>query len=350
MRHAPVAAVLVCVLGISTAAGQDCQGLPPFQAQHVHFFLRGLFDNHTSLYGGGLRAGSSIAFGELNVEGVSVDSLGASAFTVGGGGGLQLPLNRSGTAHLCPIADATFLLGPNSYGGFSLTYGLTTHYRETDYAFGGAFGFIANGTTHPVKIIPTATYAYTNTHSRFSDSSGVTLSSSSHSSAILILGVGFLIGREVGVTPTISHKVGGSSPTVFGVRFAFTPGGTPPAIVNRRSTPCAGLTTTDSTIYDTTQVTERPTIRMAPELRYPPMQHDLLIAGRVILGVIVGSDGTPDSAVEVLSRVDPALDREAVRWVQGVTYWPACREGRPVRARIAQPVDFCLAGCPRTKS
>ena len=294
--------------------------------------------------------GSSVAFGELNVEGVSVDSLGATSFTVGGAGGLQIPLNRSGTAHLCPIAQATFLLGPNSYGGFSLTYGPTTHYRETDYAFGGAFGFIANGTTHPVKIIPTATYAYTNTHSRFTDSSAVTLSSYSHSSTILILGVGFLIGREVGVTPTISHVSGGGSSTVFGVRFAFTLGATPPAIVNRRSTPCAGVTTTDSTIYDTTQVTERPTIRTAPELRYPPMQHELLIGGRVTLAVIVGSDGTPDSAVDVLNRVDPALDREAVRWVQGVTYWPACRDGRPVRARIVQPVDFCLGGCARGKT
>jgi len=242
-----------------------------------------------------------------------------------------------------------FLLGPNSIG-FNFNYGPSTHYRETDYTFGGAIGFHANGTTHQVKIIPTASYAHTNARSRFTDSSGVLLTSRSQSSAILTLGVGFLFGREVSVTPTISHASGGGSSTIFGVRFAFTVGGTPAAVVNRRSTPCAGLTTTDSTIYDTTQVTERPTIRLAPELRYPPMQHDLLIGGRVILAVIVGSDGTPDSAVEVLDRVDPALDREAVRWVQGVTYWPACREGRPVRARIAQPVDFCLAGCPRGKT
>ncbi|GEM_PF-4870950 len=350
MRPGSISIALLCLLGSSIAIAQDCQGSAPFQTHPVHFFIRGLLDNHSTLYGGGLRVGSSVAFGELNVEGVSVDSLGATSFTVGGAGGLQIPLNRSGTAHLCPIAQATYLLGPNSYGGFSLTYGPTTHYRETDYAFGGALGFIANGTTHPVKIIPTATYAFTNTHSRFTDSSGVLLSSRSQSSALLTLGVGFLIGREVGVTPTISHVSGGGSSTVFGIRFAFTLGATQAAIVNRRSTPCAGLTANDSAIYDTTQVTERPTIRTAPELRYPPMQHDLLIAGRVILGVVVGSDGTPDSAVDVLDRVDPALDRAAVHWVQGVTYWPACKDGRPVRVRIAQPVDFCLAGCPGGKT
>jgi TonB family protein len=241
-----------------------------------------------------------------------------------------------------------FLLGPNSIG-FNFNFGPSTHYREADYTFGGAIGFTANGTSHQVKVIPTASYLYTNAHSRFTDSSGALLTSHSHASAILTLGVGFLIGREVTVTPTISHASGGGTSTVFGVRFAFTVGATPAALVNRRSTACANLTPTDSTTYDTTQVTERPTIRTAPELRYPPMQHDLLIRGRVILGVIVGSDGTPDSAVQVLSGVDPALDREAVRWVQGVTYWPACREGRPVRARIVQAVDFCIAGCPRTK-
>ena len=352
MRQALAAAVFVCAFCSSIAAAQECLGFVPFRQRPVHFFVRGAFDNHTSLYGGGVGAGSSLAFGELDVEGIGVDSLGASAFTVGIGGGLQLSLNRSGTAHFCPLVQATFWLGPNSLGVANFNYGPSTHFRETDYTFGGAFGFLATGTSHQIKLIPTASYAHTNAHMRFMDSSGVLLNSHSQSLGVLSLGMGVLIGREVSITPTFARVTGGGhSALTAGVRVAFALGGTGTAFVNSHSTSCAALARTDSTVYDTTQVTERPTIRTAPEVRYPQMQRDLHIGGRVILGVIVGSDGAPeDSSVQVLNRVDPALDHEAVRWLAGVTYWPACRGGRPVRVHIAQPLDFCVAGCRQGKS
>lgn len=346
MRATSLWAVLLCVLGGAHAAAQDCLGLVPYPDRPVHFFARGAFDTHTSLYGGGMGVGASTAFGELDVEGINTEPLPATSFAVGGGGGLQLPLSTNGTAHLCPIAQVTFLLGPNDYFGYSL------HYRETDWTFGGAFGFIANGAAHQVKINPTISYAHTNAHNHFADSTGFVLSSHSRSLAILTVGVGLLIGREVSVTPTLSHvSGGGGSSLTFGIRLAFALGGTRTALVNNRPTSCAGLASTDSTVYDTTQVTEHPVIHTAPEVLYPPLERELLIHGRVILGVVVGSDGAPDTAsVEVLRNVDPGIDREALRWIGGVTYWPACREGRPVRARIAQPLDFCLGGCPIEKS
>lgn len=350
MRLAFVSAVLLCVLGRSTTAAQDCQGFVPYPGRPVHFFVRGAFDNQSSLYGGGVGVGGSAAFGELEMEGTSLAGFSGSSFTVGGGGGLQLPLNRSGTAHFCPIVHVAFLLGPNNI--FDFNYGDNIHYRETDYTFGGSFGFIATNAAHQLKLVPTASYVYTSAHNRFSDSTGISLASHSRSLFILTLGLGVQVGREVSITPTVSDVSGGArSSLTVGLRLAFALGGTRTAIVNRHSTPCAGLTTTDSTIYDTTQVSERPTIRTAPELNYPPLQRDLLIRGRVVLGVTVGADGAPDdSSVQVLDRVDPALDRAAIRWIEGVTYWPACRDGRPVRVRIAQPVDFCIGGCPRGRS
>lgn len=312
----------------------------------MHFFLRGAFDNNSSIYGGGLGVGGSVAFGELNVEGRSLDGLSGSSFTVGGGGGLQLPLSRDGTARLCPIAQVAFLLGPNDY------YGIGIHYRETDWTFGGAFGFSANGATHLVTIHPTVSFTHTNAHNHFNDSTAFVLSAHSRSLETLTLGVGVLMAREVSITPTLSHVSGGGSSSLqVGIRVAFALGGTRTAFVNNRATSCAGLAGTDSSVYDTTQVAERPVIRMAPEVYYPPMQRELLIHGRVMLGLVVGSDGAPETAsVEVLRKVDPGLDRAAQRWIEGVTYWPACREGRPVRARITQPVDFCLGGCPQAPS
>jgi TonB family protein len=350
MRLAVVSVVLLGVLGRSTTAAQDCQGFVPYPGRPVHFFVRGAFDNQSSLYGGGLGVGGSAAFGELEMEGTSLAGFSSSSFTVGGGGGLQLPLNRSGTAHFCPIAHVAFLLGPNNI--FDPNNGDNIHYRETDYTLGGSFGFTATNAARQLKLVPTASYVRTSAHNRFTDSTGRSLSSHSRSLSILTLGVGVQIGREVSITPTVSDVSGaGRSSLTVGMRVAFALGGTRTAYVNNRATPCAGFATIDSTVYDTTQVTVRPTIRTAPELNYPPMQRDLLISGRVVLGVTVGPDGAPDnSSVQVLDRVDPALDREAIRWIEGVTYWPACRDGRPVRVRIAQPVDFCVAGCPRGRS
>ena len=345
MRPGFASALLLCALGSSTAVAQNCLGFAPFESRPVHLLVRGSFSDPTNLYGGGLQVGGSAAFGELDVEGVSIQDLGASAFTVGGVGGLQVPLAANGTAHFCPIAAVSFALGPND------VYDTGVHYRETDYTLGAAFGFQANRSNHLIKIIPTASYERTHAHNRFTDSNGALVASNNRWVDIVDFGVGILIGRDVSITPTISHISGGSSSRAFGVRFTIALGGTRTAFVNDHPTSCAGLASTDSTVYDTTQVTERPVVHTAPEVVYPPMERELLIHGRVILGLIVGSDGAPDSSsITILRTVDPGIDREALRWIGGVTYWPACREGRPVRARIAQPLDFCLGGCPRGKS
>ena len=342
--------LLFCVVGSGVVAAQDCQGFIPYRGRPVQFFVRGAFDNQTSLYGGGLGVGGSAAFGELGVEGISMDGFPGSSFTVAGGGGLQLPLNRSGTTSFCPIAQVAFLLGPNNI--FDFNSGSDVRYRETDYTFGGAFGFAATNAAHQLRLEPTVSYFLTSAHNSFNDSTGRSISSHSRTSHILTLGVGVMIGREVSITPTVSDVAGADrSSLTVGMRVSVALGGTRTAFVNNRSTSCAALAATDSSIYDTTQVAERPVIRIAPEVVYPPMDRELLIHGRVILGLTVDTDGAPDTAaVQVLRSVDPGIDREALRWISGVTYWPACREGRPVRVRIAQPVDFCLGGCPRERS
>ena len=38
------------------------------------------------------------------------------------------------------------------------------------------------------------------------------------------------------------------------------------------------------------------------------------------------------------------LDAEARRVVSLATFWPACRDGAAVRARIAVPISFTLSG------
>jgi TonB family protein len=113
----------------------------------------------------------------------------------------------------------------------------------------------------------------------------------------------------------------------------------------RGATSCAGLPTTDSTVYDTTQVSERPRARSGPILQYPVVERQRGIKGRVIVAMIIRSDGTVDQhSVRVLQRVDPALDDEALRWVKFATYWPGCRDGEPVNVHVSVPIDFKLRG------
>ena len=82
-------------------------------------------------------------------------------------------------------------------------------------------------------------------------------------------------------------------------------------------TSCAGVANTDSTVYDTTQVAERPRVRSGPWLEYPAAKRQRHVQGRVLVASIIQADGTVDqSSVRVVRGVDPSLDREALRWAR----------------------------------
>lgn len=106
-------------------------------------------------------------------------------------------------------------------------------------------------------------------------------------------------------------------------------------------TACDSAASGDTAVYDTTQVTQRPRLRAAPKLTYPADAKRHGVHGRVVVAAVANADGSIDSAsVVVVHSVAPALDREARRWVTGLTLWPACRGGHAVRVRLAVPVDF----------
>lgn len=94
-------------------------------------------------------------------------------------------------------------------------------------------------------------------------------------------------------------------------------------------------------MHDTTQVTQRPVLYEAPTLRYPAKAHAQGIQGRVLLAVTINADGRADArSIETISSPDAVLTDEAARWVRGAKFEPACLAGRPVRLRVAIPVDF----------
>lgn len=269
----------------------------------------------------------------------------ASSFLYGASVGYQGSLNERGTAQLCPVATVEFATGPKNINGTGIDY------SETDFAFGLNAGIIATSSAQPVAVVPTGFIAIASAQATLSGATRPV--SNSQSFGIVGLGVGFVFGQDVSVTPSVSRPVGlpGAS-TSFSITVAFHWGGPQmldiPGTIPSRPTSCSGLASADSAVYDTTQLAERPILRSAPVPAYPPLQRELRIAGRVILAVTIGPDGTPEhGSARIVQGVDPAIDREALRWIQRASYWPACYDGRPVRARVTQPLDFCLFGpCP----
>jgi len=110
-------------------------------------------------------------------------------------------------------------------------------------------------------------------------------------------------------------------------------------------TSCAGAPSPDTTVYDSTQVTERAAPRTVPKPEYPEAARSKKIQGRTVITAVVSTDGAVDSAsIEVTTSAHPLLDAEARRLVSLTTFWPACRGGVAVRSRIVAPFDFKLTG------
>lgn len=345
MPRSSALAILCSLLGSGLAAAQECRGFAPFQRQPIHLLAGALLGNQSTAYTAGLGFGNSTAFGEVEFGAIDIDLFGASSKTLGWGVGVQLP-NQRRTAYWCPFVQVLYARGPKDVFQFG------SEYSQNDFSLGLSVGIMANGTTHQVEFIPTGSIAYTNSHSKLTSSSGSVTSSSSLPYGVVSMGLGVVFGRVVTITPSVSRAVfvSGASTTV-GIRLALAIGHGRPSVIASRPTSCVGLVSTDSAVYDTTQVAERATLRSASELRYPPMEKELDIGGRVIMSVVVGPDGsTEEGSVQIVQHVDPGIDREALRWIMTATYWPACRAGRPVRALLAQPLDFCVAGCRQGKS
>jgi TonB family protein len=79
-------------------------------------------------------------------------------------------------------------------------------------------------------------------------------------------------------------------------------------------------------------------------IKYPLVDRDNNIEGKVILKFIVERDGRI-SNLKVLSAPDETLSDEAVRVIKLMPPWiPALRDGMPVRAEYIVPVNFSLGG------
>lgn len=81
---------------------------------------------------------------------------------------------------------------------------------------------------------------------------------------------------------------------------------------------------------------------ISENLQYPKELAETCPQGRVICSFIVERDGSL-SNIKVVRKVDPFLDREALRLIKNMPRWnPGKLRGVPVRMRYALPIKFRL--------
>ena len=81
---------------------------------------------------------------------------------------------------------------------------------------------------------------------------------------------------------------------------------------------------------------------LSSSIRYPAIAAENGVQGRVTVQFVVNRDGSIVDA-QVLRGVDPYLDKEALRVINGMPKWkPGMQRGKPVRVRYTVPVNFRL--------
>ena len=77
-------------------------------------------------------------------------------------------------------------------------------------------------------------------------------------------------------------------------------------------------------------------------IHYPLEAEKKKIEGRVLITFVVNGDSTINE-VEIIQRVHPLLDTEALRVVKAMPKWePATKDGVPVRVKYTIPISFVL--------
>lgn len=81
---------------------------------------------------------------------------------------------------------------------------------------------------------------------------------------------------------------------------------------------------------------------IASSIKYPVIAQENGIQGKVYVTFVVNTDGSITDA-RIARGVDPSLDKEALRVVNGLPKWkPGKQRGKPVRVSYTVPINFVL--------
>jgi protein TonB len=83
---------------------------------------------------------------------------------------------------------------------------------------------------------------------------------------------------------------------------------------------------------------------IAKNTTYPKIAKEMGITGKVYVDFIIGKDGVVTD-VKVLRKVDPFLDKEAIRVIKSMPKWkPGKQRGKPVKVSFQVPINFTISG------
>ena len=81
---------------------------------------------------------------------------------------------------------------------------------------------------------------------------------------------------------------------------------------------------------------------VATHLQYPEIAKENGLSGKVFVQFVINQKGEVQD-VKIARGVDPALDKEAIRVVQGLPKWkPGSQRGKPVKVSYTVPINFQL--------
>ena len=119
---------------------------------------------------------------------------------------------------------------------------------------------------------------------------------------------------------------------------------TPSPQTGPTTTSCSKNLSTDTTLHNDADVTEKPILRSHPPLMYPRTALRDGITGLVVLSVVVNANGSTDrGSIQVAHSLRLDVDSAAIRMLIGALFWPACRGAEAVRAQTEVPVSFSIS-------
>jgi hypothetical protein len=205
-----VCVVLLALLAARPASAQICTGSPsfrdnPYQVALGASFTEGLRTAGGTFAGGGESVFAGAGVSVLNYTDLDERTAGLSAFA-----GAELALDTSSRVLLCPLASLAFAAGPD-VGPVDVS--------SAALQAGGSVGVIASESGE-MMIVPF--FGLGLLYQRVSTEIGGADVSTSDTGAVADLGVGFILNRNVGITPAISIPFStGSSDAIFTIRFSF---------------------------------------------------------------------------------------------------------------------------------
>ena len=143
-----------------------------------------------------------------------------------------------------------------------------------------------------------------------------------------------------------TRLLGASAVLAVAAACLRTPSATSLVFPAAQRTSCFGRPARDTTIYDTTAVTEGPQIQRL-ELSYPTIARDRHVGDSVVVSLIVNGDGgVAANSITFLrhaqSTFATSFDSVALEAAGRAAFWPACRGTEPARVRLAMPLVWSI--------